>query len=102
MGALWGLAADATSRGRAPVSAPHGGGLYGPGHRPPRELNRQVRNHLAHSRTTSLTCKALRSCPGAIVPEPTPSGNALSLHIPFSNDSDYSTDFHTPARLQPR
>src|SRR5215467_8190701 len=102
MGALWGLAADATSRGRAPVSAPHGGGLYGPGHRPPRELNRQVRNHLAHSRTTSLTCKALRSCPGAIVPEPTPRSNALSLHKSIAIASDSATDLHTPARLQPR
>jgi len=32
-------------------------------------MSRQVRNHLADSRTTSLTCKALRRCPSAILAE---------------------------------
>ena len=32
-------------------------------------MSRQVRNHLADSRTTFLTCKALRRCPSAILAE---------------------------------
>ena len=42
-------------------------------------MSRQVRNHLADSRTTSLTCKALRRCPSAILAEPTQRNNCLSL-----------------------